>query len=721
MGFLQTAFLFSLASLAAPVFLHLFSRWQTQKIELGTIRFLREVLTENVHRRRIRRWLLLATRMLLLGVLAFLFARPFIIEPTQRDGDRRRVILIDRSASMAMRGPQGKAIDVAIEKAMDAAKELGEDAKVDWAWFDSKVYPFQPREGLVALSAAQYGSTCGHTNYAAAIAWARDRLESDGRAKSDVVFISDMQRQGLGDPTDIRFPDDVPVRIIDVGREAASNLAVTRIELAIGQTKQAKADSGDVHSIATTKNTTDRIPYHANLHGCIKPDQTLYVHSTLFNYGPMQREDVPLVVTARQGSKTARVKTTINALPEQATESWVELGKLGTGEWEISVEADCDDDLSGDNRRIHAVAVDEPPRILLIGEQNQESDMLSSSFFVSKALREGLERDQPRFLLQLMTNADAATALMNPSNWKAVVLTDAANSNRNLISSLEQYVRQGGNVLAFTGQLGGESGAAIWNNSPIAPGRFVGLRNAGVVPFHLTPMQLGHSILQPFDDPQTGDLQRLSFRKAISIQLRDTAKQLASFDHDLPGIVEQFCEKGRIVWFLSDAGDAWSNWTSSPLYLPLVHQMVSDLVGLTGEGKIRFRAVGDPRVMAVEAKLESKEEVLSKVKFNGTKAGPESEASARRLVESAFTEVGFIRDDNSIYVVNTPEGESDTSRMTEADLRNAFALFEPDKPVDVTQGKEVRSIKKQEMWPWLAAFMFVLLVFEFGLSNRTPP
>lgn len=722
MGFLQTAFLFSLAALAIPLLLHLFSRWQTQKIELGTIRFLREVLTENVHRRRIRRWLLLTTRMLLLGVLALLFARPFFFEPTRRDGDRRRVILIDRSASMAMRGTQGKAIDVAMEKAIGAAKELGEDAKIDWAWFDSKVYPFQPREGRLVLSASDYGSTSGNTNYASAIAWARDRLAEDNRAKSDVVMITDLQRQGLGDPTDIHFPPDIPFQIIDVGREAASNLAVTRIDLAVGPLEVRRPQS-PVRTDTSGKSVgVDRTPYNPSVQGAVRPEQSVFVHTTLFNYGPMHREDVPLVVTAKQGSKSARVKTTINALPEQATESQIEIGRLGLGPWEILVEADVEDDLSVDNRRMHAVAVEEAPRILLFGEQNPEETGTSSSFFLSKALRQGLERDQPRFSLQMVSNSDALQALSSPEKWKTVILTDATDIDRPLLVSLEQYVFQGGQVLAFTGQKGGAIGATKWNGSPIAPGRFDRLRNAGVVPFRLTPNALGHSILQPFDDPQTGDLQRLSFRKAIAIQIANGAKQLASFDSDLPGIVEQIYEKGRVVWFLSDAGDAWSSWTSSPLYLPLVHQMVSDLAGLTGEGPIRFRAVGDARSMASQgSKGDSNAETLTPAKFNASIGNKDSELSANKQIDSVFAEVGFVREDNSLYVVNTPEVESDTVRMTESDLRSAFALMEPTESSIATAGNDIKLIKKQELWPWLAALMLVVVVFEFGLSNRTPP
>ena len=721
MGFLQNAFLFSLVAIAIPILLHLFSRWQTEQIEFGTIRFLQEVLTENVHRRRIRRWLLLTTRMLLLALLALLFARPFYIEATKRDGDRRRVILIDRSASMSMQGTQGRAIDVAMEKAMSSARELGVDARIDWAWFDSKVVPFQPNDGVLKLPSSKSVSTSGHTNYSAAIAWARDRLAEDNRAKSDVVMITDLQRRGLGDPTEVHFPPDVPFQIIDVGRDAASNLAISRIDLAIGKSKPTKKEvEGLKQERATTNSGSDRTPYDPSTQGKVRPDQTLFVHTTLFNYGAVQREDIPLVITARQGSKTTKVRSNINAKPEQATESQIELGKLGLGEWEISVEADLDDDLGVDNRRIHGVAVDDVPKILIIGDNESDGDGAMSCFFVSKALREGIERNSPRFEVQMVSNADANKALSNPKAWRTIVLADATNVDASLIAMMERYVKSGGKVLAFTGQAGGELGAARWNNSPLAPGRFGQVRNAGVVPFRLTANERGHAILLPFDDPQTGDLQRLSFQKVMGLKLSGNAKLLASFDAELPGIVEVGFEQGRLVWFMSDAGNPWGNWANSPLYLPLVHQMVGDLAGLSGEGPIRFRSVGDVRLLHTDGStFETTVDALTKVRF-GVEDGAKKKLEGN--VESAFENIGFVREENALYVVNMQEGESDTARMTEAELRKAFGLAVPDEEdTKNVATNEVKSIKKQEIWPWFAASLLLLLVFEFALSNRTPP
>ena len=60
---LQSSFLWWALAAAIPLVLHLISRWQSKRVELGTTRFLLEILNDQAHRKRIRRWLLLATRM----------------------------------------------------------------------------------------------------------------------------------------------------------------------------------------------------------------------------------------------------------------------------------------------------------------------------------------------------------------------------------------------------------------------------------------------------------------------------------------------------------------------------------------------------------------------------------------------------------------------------------------------------------------------------------
>ena len=52
MGFVQIAFFFAFAGLAIPVIIHLMFRMRTRRVDLGTVRFLREVLQKNARRKK---------------------------------------------------------------------------------------------------------------------------------------------------------------------------------------------------------------------------------------------------------------------------------------------------------------------------------------------------------------------------------------------------------------------------------------------------------------------------------------------------------------------------------------------------------------------------------------------------------------------------------------------------------------------------------------------
>src|SRR5690242_1788063 len=193
MGFVQTGFLIALAALAVPVLVHLLSRWQVRRLELGTMKFLQEVIQNAAHRRRVRRWLLLMTRMALIGLLAVLFARPFIPKRDVRDGQPLRIVLIDRSASMMMSGRSGRLLDDAIHSAAELVDQSESDFQVEWAWFDRHVEPLPA--GTQRPSATR--STSTDTDYFAALSWARDRLSALKGQRAEVVIVSDMQMSGL--------------------------------------------------------------------------------------------------------------------------------------------------------------------------------------------------------------------------------------------------------------------------------------------------------------------------------------------------------------------------------------------------------------------------------------------------------------------------------------------------------------------------------------------
>ncbi|QDV88459.1 BatA domain-containing protein [Planctomycetes bacterium TBK1r] len=703
MNFIQTGFLIGGLAVAIPVLVHLLSRWQVRRVELGTMRFLQEVMQDGAQRRKIRRWLLLLTRMATVAVLVLLFARPYLPETIRRDGDRLRVMLIDRSASMSMPGQGGRLIDDAVAKAKDVAAELGTDATILWAWFDSSVEPFDGN--LARVSAPR--SVVGDTNYLAALRWARDRVAADSDAIADVVLLSDLQQSGLAsdalETATLQMPKHLPVRVIDVGRPAANNLA-----------------------IQTVTTTSKRL----------SPERDTLINATLFNFGTLPMEEIPMTATATNGRRSVRLKKSINLPDGQAQELSFDFGKLEPGTWQVTVQLDVEDDLAVDNRRMTAFEIAQPAPVLVVDGGSRDGAQLAESFYLAAALRQTSRKPEqsvdaeqadddgrqttPRsglFDPQVVFLYDDALPEIHPGRTELVVVTDCRSLPERWIQRLETYVSAGGKLLVFAGDgsndgSGGASAAshAAWQQSGLAPGTIQTPMRSGAMPFRITSVDSANPMLSPFADPQSGDLGRLSFDQILPVRPDERTAVLARFEEDRPALTRHRLGQGDVVWFLSSADASWGNWTTSPLYLPLVHQMAGDLLDLTGEGKIRYRSVGDRRdlsTLPMAQRASSDPAALRTVS-----------ASTVDTESLTFGRIGFEQSGGALYVINSTAKESDPTRIPVEQFTEHFQITPADSGTSEV-AETVQGEHKHELWPWFAAVAVVLLTAEFSLANRT--
>ena len=134
MQFVQIGMLGALAALAIPIIIHLMFRQRARPVDLGTLQFLKIVLRDNARRRKLKRWLLLALRTACLALIAFLFARPYMLATEPGSGDRLVVILLDRSASMGLKGST-RPFDQALAEARAILGRIGQGTQVEVGHF----------------------------------------------------------------------------------------------------------------------------------------------------------------------------------------------------------------------------------------------------------------------------------------------------------------------------------------------------------------------------------------------------------------------------------------------------------------------------------------------------------------------------------------------------------------------------------------------------------
>jgi uncharacterized membrane protein len=76
MTFLNPAILIGLAAASIPILIHLLNLRKLKKIEFSTLNFLKELQKNKIRRVRLKQWLLLALRVLIILMIVTAFARP---------------------------------------------------------------------------------------------------------------------------------------------------------------------------------------------------------------------------------------------------------------------------------------------------------------------------------------------------------------------------------------------------------------------------------------------------------------------------------------------------------------------------------------------------------------------------------------------------------------------------------------------------------------------
>ena len=235
--FATPALLIGALAAAIPIVLHLLASVRAPREPFPTLRFLAAAMERTARRRRVRHWLLLILRSLVLGLLAVAVAEPISRTATLWGGDHAAVIILDTSASMAT-GGEGSRFDRARRT---IGQLLGNEAKPSLA----ALLPTNGPAGEARLTTdlaelrsrlARTAVTGGQAPLAQRLRQAR-RLLADSTAGAKTIWIvSDLQQEAfeqLLDPGALKGLGGISVVIVDSSAGPADNVGIT--DLSIGQ------------------------------------------------------------------------------------------------------------------------------------------------------------------------------------------------------------------------------------------------------------------------------------------------------------------------------------------------------------------------------------------------------------------------------------------------------------------------------------------------------
>ncbi|MFM9987778.1 BatA domain-containing protein [Flavobacterium sp.] len=125
MQFKHPEILYFLFLLVIPILVHLFQLRKFKKEYFTNVKFLKELSIQTRKSSKIKKWLLLATRLLLLAFLIFAFAQPFFKAKDSENTNNELFIVLDNSYSMQAKGQKGELLKRAVQDLLEFAPKNG--------------------------------------------------------------------------------------------------------------------------------------------------------------------------------------------------------------------------------------------------------------------------------------------------------------------------------------------------------------------------------------------------------------------------------------------------------------------------------------------------------------------------------------------------------------------------------------------------------------------
>ncbi|HEX8576241.1 MAG TPA: BatA and WFA domain-containing protein [Flavobacterium sp.] len=123
MQFKHPEIFYFLFLLVIPILVHLFQLRRFKKEYFTNVQFLKELSVQTRKSSKIKKWLLLCTRLLILASLIFAFAQPFLKAKDSNATTNEMYIVLDNSFSMQAKGQKGELLKRAIEDLLQHAPE----------------------------------------------------------------------------------------------------------------------------------------------------------------------------------------------------------------------------------------------------------------------------------------------------------------------------------------------------------------------------------------------------------------------------------------------------------------------------------------------------------------------------------------------------------------------------------------------------------------------
>jgi hypothetical protein len=583
MTFLNPLALFGLAAAAIPILIHLLNIRKLKVVEFSSLRFLKELQKTRMRRLKLRQWLVLLFRTLLIAFLVLAFSRPAIRGSLASIGggyaSSTLVILLDDSPTMGMRNDHGELFQqckdgiVQLMTTVTSADEIHFEILSDSIDQTAASLPIPPSSFVKGVG----GMSVSHVSrpYLAFVARGLRTLAASKSANKELFLISDAQG------TEFSLSDTATLSKVT----GASDIHVFLIEVS-----PSRRDNGSARSLRIDSRL-------------LSPQRPIQFRGTVTNYGddPIENTVVSLYL---DGVRVAQQTVTV-APHAPAT---VLMSAVAKRRGFIGASLHIDDDAFGlDNNHYCGIHIPQQVSILCVGSNQADTR------FPSSALTAAADSTQAGFFNVLQTTHDRLQ-IGDIRSADVIVLSNIATLSPDEATAIAEAVKSGKGLLVFPGKNTDYKNlnAALLSSlsiPAIAPADLSRLEadRAGFLSFskveYTHPVFEGMFTTEPGKRSSSPSIQSPRIQAAATLQTGTSGYSIITMSNSAPFLCEYTAGKGRVLVFAVESGSTWSDFPFKGLFAPLLYRSIlylasqhDDIESVIVGNRLRFSLRMTPEV-----------------------------------------------------------------------------------------------------------------------------
>ncbi|MBL1213836.1 MAG: VWA domain-containing protein [Ignavibacteriae bacterium] len=563
MIFLNPAVLFGLLATSIPVIIHLINLRKLNRVEFSTLAFLKELQKTKIKKVKLKQWILLALRVLIIIFLVSSFARPTIesvsLAGVSSSAKTSSVIIIDNSFSMSVVTDNGSHFNQAkstIKELIKNAQE-GDEFLLISTSDKNENYNFTRSINSIEnqLNGIEITDISGDLN--TALIAAANSLSNSNNINKEVYLFSDFQRGRIfNDEKELQnlselFDEQVKIYLFEFSKNNINNLAVTDFKI----NNQIFQKGKPISFSATVTNFS-------------KTEQNDAAASLFINGNRMAQSNLSLEPDAAQ---IINLETTLNE----------------TGMLEIFVELE-DDDIINDNRRFTAINIPEQIEIIIF------TDEAESSNFIELAL----SGSQTSGNFNITKKSTDQISAINLNSYDIVFLL-GGSKNINL-ARLKNYIKSGGEVIVMPS---GKAAPNVFQNLLNEIELNLNASNIGELNktknyYSFEAIDFEHPLFYDmFEDNSKPKIDSPEIYFYMKINSAGLGKSIISLQDKSAFLSEYKIGNGKVMLFSVAPVLSWSNFPLKGVFAPMVNRAVYYLISETIEG--REHIAGDELIISL--------------------------------------------------------------------------------------------------------------------------